>query len=81
MDSGILNPELNAAQNGPEAAKIWAESRVRDRVKAVIANEDIESRGVTHDQAIQLAPDTELPIGENARRILWSIAEGAKRER
>jgi hypothetical protein len=81
VDSGILNPELNAAQNGREAAKIRADSRVRDRVKAVIAHEDVESRGVTHDEAIQLAPDTELPIGENARRILRSIAEGAKRER
>jgi hypothetical protein len=81
VDSGILNPELNAAQNGPEATKIWARSRARDRVKAVIAHEDVESRGVTHDEAIQLAPDTELPIGENARKILRSIAEGAKRER
>ena len=81
VDSGILNRELTAAENGPEAARIWAESRLRDRVKAVVAHEDIESRGVSHDEAVQLAPDTELPIGENARRILRSIAEGANRER
>jgi len=81
VDSGILNPELNAAENGLEAARIWAEARLRDRVKAVVAHEDIESRGVSHGEAVQRAPDTELPIGENARRILRSIAEGAKRER
>lgn len=81
VDSGILNPELNAAENGPEAARIWAESRLRDRIQAVVAHEDIESRGVSHDVAVQLAPDSELPIGANARRILRSIADGAKRER
>jgi hypothetical protein len=81
VDSDILNPGLNAAENGPEAVRIWAESRLRDRVKAVIAHEDIESRGVPHDEAVQLAPETELPIGEKARRILRSIAAGAKRER
>jgi hypothetical protein len=81
VDSGILNPELNATENGPEAARIWADSRLRDRVQAVVAHEDIESQGVSHDEAVQLAPDTELPMGENARRILRSIAAGAKRER
>jgi hypothetical protein len=81
VDSGILNPELNAAENGPQAARIWAESRLRDRVQAVIAHEDIESRGVPHAEAVQRAPETELPISENARRILRRIAAGAKRER
>jgi hypothetical protein len=81
VDSGILNPELNAVENGPEAARIWAKSRLRDRVQAVIAHEDIESRGLPHAEAIQRAPETELPIDENARRILRSIAKGTKRER
>ena len=81
MDSGILNPELNAETIGPEAEKLWAGARVRNRIKAVIPHEDLESRGIPHDEAVQLAPETELPIGENARKILRSMAEGANRER
>jgi hypothetical protein len=81
VDSGILNPELNAAENGPEAARVWAKSRSRDRIKAVIAHEDLESQDLSHAEAVQRAPETELRIGENARRILRRIAERAKRER
>jgi hypothetical protein len=81
VDPGILNPELNAVENGPEAARIWAKARLRDRIQAVIAHEDIESRGLPYAEAVQRAPETELPIGEDARRILRSIAAGAKRER
>lgn len=81
VDSGVLNPELNAAEIGPEAASVWAGARVRDRIEAVIPHEDLESRGIPHDQVVQRAPETELPISENARRILRSMAEGAKRER
>ncbi len=81
VDSGVLNPELNAEAIGPEATNAWAGTTVRDRIKAVIAHEDLESRGILHDEVVQLAPDTELPIGNNARRILRTMAEGAKRER
>jgi hypothetical protein len=81
VDSGILNPELNAGAVGPEAAKIWAGARVRDRIEAIIPHEDLESRGIPHDEVVQLAPETELPIGENARKILRSITEGVKRGR
>ena len=81
MDSGILNPELNAEAIGPEAEKLWAGARVRDRIKAVIPHADLESRGLPHDAAVQLAPETELPIGDNARKILRTIADAAKRDR
>ena len=81
VDSGVLNPKLNAEAIGLEAAKVWASATVRDRIRAVIPHEDLESRGIPHDEVVQLAPDTELPIGENARRILRTMAEGAKRER
>jgi hypothetical protein len=81
VDSGVLNPELNADALGPEASRIWAGATVRDRINAVIPHEDLESRGIPHDEVVQLAPDTELPIGDNARRILRTTAEGAKRER
>jgi hypothetical protein len=81
VDSGILNPGLNAVENGPEAVQTWAKARLRDRIQAVIAHEDIESRGIPHTEAVQRAPETGLPIGEIARRILRSIADGAKGER
>lgn len=81
VDSGVLNPNLNADAIGPEAAKVWADASVRDRIEAVIPHEDLESRGIPHDEVVQLAPDTELPIGDNARRILRVAAQGVKRER
>ena len=79
--SGSLNPKLNAESIGPEAELVWARSRLRDRIKAVIAHEDLESQGIPHDEVVQLAPDTELPVGENARSILRTMADGVKGER
>lgn len=55
--------------------------RLRDRIDSTIAHEELESGGVHHDDVVQLVPDTELPIGENVRRILRRMAEGVKRER
>ena len=81
VDSGTLNPQLNAEDIGPEASRVWAKSRLRDRIDAVIAHEHLEAQGVAHDEVVQRAPDSELPIREKARRILRSMAEGAKRER
>jgi hypothetical protein len=80
VDSGVLNVELNAEVIGPEATKIWANARLRDRIEAVTAHEDLEARGVPHDEVVQRVPDTDLPIGENARKILRSMTEGAKRQ-
>jgi hypothetical protein len=80
VDSGVLNPELNAEAIGPEATQVWADSRLRDRIDAVTAHEHLEAQGVPHDEVAQRVPDTELPIGENARRILRSMAEGVKRQ-
>jgi hypothetical protein len=79
VDSGTLNPQLNADILGPNGSKVWADSRLRDRIDAVISHEHLEAQGVPHDAVVQLAPDTELPIGENARKILRSMAEGVKR--
>jgi hypothetical protein len=81
VDSGVLNPELNAAIIGPEASRVWAKSRLRDRIDAVIAHEHLEAQGIDHDEVVQRAPDTDLPVNEKARRILRSMAEGVKRER
>lgn len=81
VDSGVLNPELNSEIIGSDAVRKWARARMRDRIAAVIAHEEMESRGTSHDDVVQLVPDTDLPIGDNARQILRSIAEGAKRGR
>ena len=81
VDSGVLNPELNAEAIGPEACEVWLDSSLRDRIDSVIAHEHLEAQGIPHDEGVQRAPDSELPITENARRILRSMAAGAKRER
>jgi hypothetical protein len=80
VDSGVLNPDLNTEVIGPEASKLWTKSRLRDRIDAVTAHEHLEAQGIPHDEVVQRAPDTELPIGENARRILRSMAEGVNRQ-
>ena len=81
MDSGVLNPQLNAEVIGPEASALWARSRLRDRIHAVIAHEYEESGGIPHDQVVDRVAETTLPIGENARRVLRSTAKGEKRQR
>jgi hypothetical protein len=79
VDSGVLNPELNADVIGPNASQVWAKSRLRDRIEAVIVHEYSEAQGIPHDVVVERAADTALPIGDNARRILRTIAEGVKR--
>ena len=81
VDSGVLNPQLNAEVIGPEASALWAKSRLRDRIDAVIAHEYEESSGIPHDQVVERVAETALRVGENARRILRSIANAEKRHR
>src|SRR5208337_2507049 len=50
VDSGVLNPELNAEVIGSEASKAWAKSRLRDRIEAVIVHEHLEAQGIPHDE-------------------------------
>jgi len=79
VDSGVLNPKLNAEVIGSEASKVWAKARLRDRIEAVIVHEHLEAQGIPHDEVVERAADTNLPISENARRILRRIAEGVRR--
>ena len=81
VDSGALNPQLNAQAIVPEASRLWARSRLRERIDAVIAHEYEESGGIHHDQVVERVAETTLPISENARRILRSISEGVRRQR
>jgi hypothetical protein len=79
VDSGVLNPQLNAQAFGPEASSLWAKARLRDRIDAVIVHEHEEAMGVRHEEAVQRAAETPLPISDQARRILRAIAENEKR--
>ena len=71
VNSGVLNPDLLKREKGD---KVWAKARLRDRIDAVIAHEYEEDRHITHDAAIQAAPETELPVTDGARRILKAMA-------
>ena len=80
VDSGVFNTELMA--NRPEAGAVWARSKLRDRIDAIIAHEDAESQTGDHDHDLAevMAPDSALPITQAARRILRAI-RGKRRER
>ena len=66
----MLNPELLKGENG---GRIWPKVRLRDRIDAVIAHEYEEDRLGSHEGALRAAPETELPVSEEARRILKAM--------
>jgi hypothetical protein len=68
VDSGVLNNDLMV--NRHEAGAVWAKSRLRDRIDAVIAQEDAESLTGDHELAEAMAPTTTLPITDGAWHIL-----------
>jgi hypothetical protein len=78
VDSGVLNPELLTEAYGERAPKLWRESRLRDRIDAIIAHEISEADHGTHEAALGMAPKTELPIRDQARRILVEMERGWK---
>jgi hypothetical protein len=81
LDSGILNPGLNAEAIGVEASALWAKSRLRTRRDAALAHEYEEAAaGGDHGEAVRNAPYTKLPISDEARHLLRVIAEGEKRQ-
>lgn len=73
LDSGVMNPERLTAIYGPEAGKVWAASSLKSRMQAVIAHELAEYETGSHEAALKAAPETRLPIGEGARRILRAM--------
>jgi hypothetical protein len=79
VDSGVLNPDQLAKDYGEEAGKLWAESRLRDRIDAIIIHEESEAEAGTHEEALALAPKTTRPINEATRRILRAMERGWKR--
>jgi hypothetical protein len=71
LDSGVMNMELLSG----EAGQVWAKSRLRSRMEAIIAHELTEHETGSHASALQAAPETRLPIGEGARKILRTMAK------
>jgi len=80
LDSGIFNPQ-QMAHLGPEASEAWGRASVQVRAKAAIAHEDMEWRTGSHEMAVELAPETDLLIGEEPRKLLRSIRLGEQRRR
>jgi hypothetical protein len=78
LDSGIFNDGL-MQPFGPNALRAWRRSSVETRAMAVLAHEDVESQGHTHEQAVEMAPDTALPITHAARELLRVIREEQRR--
>src|SRR5690348_16327325 len=74
VDSGLFNTEYLKSDYGEEAATLYAKSRLRDRLDAIIAHEYEEHRhGMSHVEALKHAPKTALPIGDRAREIAKAI--------
>ncbi|WP_435020402.1 hypothetical protein TA3x_001809 [Tundrisphaera sp. TA3] len=71
VNSGCLNPELLHGQPG---AMVFARSRLRDRIDAIIAHEYEEHRLGSHEAALTHAAKTALPVADGARKILRAMA-------
>jgi hypothetical protein len=69
VKSGVLNPDLLRNIYGPAAAQSWARCRLRDRINAVIAREQQEGLGFSHEETPRRSAATPLAITEGARRI------------
>ena len=59
-----------------KTAKLWRESRLRDRIDAIIAHEISEADHGSHKAALKTAPQTEMPISARAREILVGMRSG-----
>ena len=70
VNSGVLNPEL---LKGTKGERLWMKARLRDRIDAVIAHEYEEDRTGSHVGSLKTAPNTKLPISDEARRILRAM--------
>lgn len=73
VDSGVLNPELLDEPYGEHAGRIWASSRLRDRIDAIIVHEEAEHATGSHEAALKIAPGTARPISDGSRRILRTM--------
>lgn len=78
LDSGIFNDDL-MLNAGPRAHRAWGRASVETRAMAVLPHEQIESQGRSHEEAVEMAPDTPMPITHAARELLRVIREEQRR--
>ena len=71
VNSGCLNPEL---LKGKKGGRIWPRARLRDRIDSIIAHEWAEDQTLDHGEALKAAAKTELPVSDEAKRILRAMA-------
>ncbi len=76
VDSAVMNPNARDGPYGDECAKLWRESKLPDRIQAVIAHEKAEHEYRDHELALIAAPATELPISQRATEILRAMEAG-----
>jgi hypothetical protein len=79
LDSGIFNDDLMQPL-GMQADRSWRRASVETRAMAVLAHEDVESWGHTHEEAVEMSPDTKLPITHAAKELLRIIREDQRRK-
>ena len=78
IDCGVMNPELLSRDYGEVAGKIWRESRLGPRMQAITAHEKAEHEAGSHEGALRLGAETELPVSHGAREILRAMERGWK---
>ena len=78
LDSGIFNDDL-MKPFGRKADKAWKKASVKTRADACIAHEFEEGNGFSHDEAIERAPDTDLPITQKAMELAKAVRDGNRR--
>ena len=60
LDSGLLDDGLLTESYGEGTGRLWAKSRLGDRIDAPIAHEHSEGEAGTHENALKNAPDTNV---------------------
>ncbi|AGA26497.1 hypothetical protein [Singulisphaera acidiphila] len=70
VNSGCLNPQL---LKGKPGARIYAKASLKDRIDAIIAHEFEEDRLRSHEAVLKHGGKTELPVTDEARRILKAM--------
>ncbi len=77
LDSGLLNPDLMLPL-GAQAGEAFRKAPLRARMDAGIAHEYEEGNGHSHDEAIDRAPETDLPISPAARELAREIKDAVR---
>ncbi len=76
LDSGLLNPDLLAADYDEAAQNAWRRTRLKDRAQAIIAHELAEAEHGDHELALMAGPETTLPISHAAQELLQHDGSG-----